>query len=484
MTQKIVKVLAVPASGAYYTADLAALQGNPIPVAQQYTARAETPGFRYVREVAEAASVGLMIGDASSQSLTGAPVAWGDCVGVTYAGLSGRDPVFRTADALGTIRRRIVPLLTGRELTSFRELAGEVDALVEEVRVPAPSPDHDVTTEEEAHARDEGLSRRELLTAPFRSLRPEGPEEAQRKKKSTVTRSVTVKRPLHSAIRYGVSQAILQAVAFARNLTMAEVITDEWDLPQPGRSVPIHAQSGAERYANADKMIVRRVDSLPHALVEDIPSQLGEDGEQLVRYVRWLKERIEELGGSNYRPAIHLDVHGALGRIYENELGRILGYLYRLESYVQPLTLRIESPVIMETRGEQIEALRTLREYIQFRNMAVQIVADEWANTLQDITAFVDAEAADMIQIKMPDLGSLNNTVDAVLACKEAGIKAFLGGSCAETDISARVAAHVALATQPTMVMARPGMGVDEGISIVQNEMTRALVLIKAHDGR
>jgi len=56
----------------------------------------------------------------------------------------------------------------------------------------------------------------------------------------------------------------------------------------------------------------------------------------------------------------------------------------------------------------------------------------------------------------------------------------LLGGSYAETDLSARVAAHVALATQPDLVMAKPGAGVDEAISLVQNEMTRTLAWIQA----
>jgi methylaspartate ammonia-lyase len=85
-----------------------------------------------------------------------------------------------------------------------------------------------------------------------------------------------------------------------------------------------------------------------------------------------------------------------------------------------------------------------------------------------------------MIQIKMPDLGSVHNSVEAVLACRNGGVGAFLGGSCAETDLSARVAVHVALATQPDIIMAKPGMGVDEGISLVQNEMARTLAWIQA----
>jgi methylaspartate ammonia-lyase len=475
---EITRVLAVPATGAYYAADLVALQGGPIPLAEQYTTRSHAPGFRYVREVAEAVSVGLVLGDPASEPPSERGVAWGDCGGVAYASRSGRDPVFRTADGLSTIRREIVPVLTGRQITTFREIVAEVEAIRQEVRVRPSSPSEPTRSEDSDTESEKGLSRRDLLTAPLRFLR-QGESEQEARRAQEPTKRITVERPLHTAVRYGVSQALLRAVALTRHVTMAEVIADEWNLPQPGRSVPIHAQSGAERRKNADKMIVRRVDSLPHALVEDIPSQLGEDGEELVRYLRWLVERVEELGGPNYRPAIHIDVHGALGCIYENNLGRILGYLYRLESSVQPYTLRVESPLIMETRDAQIETLKTLREYIRFRNMAVEIVADEWANTREDIQAFIDAQAADMIQIKMPDLGSLNNTVEAVLACKEAGIGAFLGGSCAETDLAARVAAHVALATRPDMIMARPGMGVDEAVSIVKNEMTRTLVTIK-----
>jgi methylaspartate ammonia-lyase len=116
--------------------------------------------------------------------------------------------------------------------------------------------------------------------------------------------------------------------------------------------------------------------------------------------------------------------------------------------------------------------------------MKVQLVADEWANTLDDIQAFVEAQAAHMIQVKMPDLGSVHNTIEAVLACKSGGVGAFLGGSCAETGLSARVAVHVALAIRPDMMMAKPGMGVDEGVTLVHNEMARTLAWIESRGNR
>ncbi len=461
--RRIVAVLTVPAVGGYYYEDLEALQSRSIPLPERYTAPAVMPGFRRVREVAEAVSVGLVLGGGDGDP--GDEVAWGDCVAVAYSGKAGRDPPFRARDGQRTIRQTVAPLLEGRELTGFRDLAAEIEALVETVEIARPLP------------RPTGISRRDLLTAPFRALRST-PDEPSPERVVVERRE----RQLHTAVRYGVSQALLRAVALTRGVTMAEVVAEEWGLPAPGEPVPIHAQSGGERYHNADKMIARRVASLPHALVDDVAEQLGQDGSRLVRYVRWLVGRIRTLGGPDYNPTIHLDVHGALGQICEGNLGRVLGQLHALELASRPYALRIESPVILESRAAQIEALRTLREYVRFRKMNVQLVADEWANTLEDVRAFVDAQAADVIQIKMPDLGGVHNAVEAVLACRAGGVGAFLGGSCCETDLSARASVHVALATRPDFLMAKPGMGVDEGVMLVQNEMARTLAWIQSRE--
>jgi methylaspartate ammonia-lyase len=454
---RITKVLAVPAVGAGYYEDLAALQAEHVPLPQRFTAPPLTPGFRAIRELAEAISVGLLLDDGH--------VAWGDCVSVSYSGQAGREPVFRSEQGLATVQRTIAPALEGRELAEFRQLATEVDALTETVEETRPF-------SRPQPPRGEGVSRRTLLTAPARVL------QAARGEDLSPVEQVTVERPLHSAIRYGVSQALLHGVALARGTTMAEVIAQEWELPRPNAPVPIHAQSGPERYYNAEKMIVHRIASLPHALVDDIPAQVGQDGGEMTRFIRWLSQRIGQLGGDDYRPTIHLDLHGALGQLYGDQMGQVLGQIYAWQLAAQPYSLRLESPMILSSRQAQIEAFKTLREYVRLRKMSVQLVADEWANSLDDIYSFAEAGAADMIQVKMPVLGSIHSTVEAILACQANGIGAFVGGSYAETDLSARVSVHVALATQPDLIMAKPGMGVDEAISFVQNEMARALALI------
>jgi methylaspartate ammonia-lyase len=455
----IERVLVAPAVGAGYYEDLAALQAHPVPLPQRFTAPPLTPGFRAIREVAEAVSVGLVLDDGR--------VAWGDCVAVSYSGRGGREPVFRTEHGLHSIQTTVVPFLQGRTLGSFRELAAQVDALTETVEETRPIP----PPEPEA---GEGVSRRALLTTPARVW------QAARGEASVPSQQVAVEHRLHTAIRYGVSQALLQAVALARQVTMAEVIAQEWELPSPEMPIPIHAQSGAERYYHAEKMIVHRIASLPHGLVDDIPRQMGLDGSEMTRYLRWLSRRIAELGGEDYQPVIHLDLQGALGRIYDNQLGRVLGQLYSWQLAAQPYSLRIECPLLLESCEAQIEIMKTLREYLRLRKMRIQIVVDEWANTLEDIRAFLKAGAADMIQIKMPDLGSIHNAVEASLACRDAGVAAFLGGSYAETDLSARTSVHVALACRSDLILAKPGLEVDGAISLVQNEMNRTLARIRA----
>jgi methylaspartate ammonia-lyase len=113
--------------------------------------------------------------------------------------------------------------------------------------------------------------------------------------------------------------------------------------------------------------------------------------------------------------------------------------------------------------------------------MKVKIITDEWANSLEDIHAFIAAGYADMPHIKTPESGSVHNAVDAVLACKTHSIGVLLGGSRVETDLSARVSIHIALATRPDIVMAMPGKGIDEAILFTQNEMARSLVSTADH---
>jgi methylaspartate ammonia-lyase len=66
------------------------------------------------------------------------------------------------------------------------------------------------------------------------------------------------------------------------------------------------------RYHDVGRMIVCHRGSLPDTLLDNIPEQDGEDGRLLMDYTRWLSASIEQIGGINYNPTIHLILHCAL----------------------------------------------------------------------------------------------------------------------------------------------------------------------------
>jgi len=347
-------------------------------------------------------------------------VASGDCAAVQYSGAGGRDPLFLAEDFIPIILGEIAPKLVGQELDSFRKLV-------------------------------------ELVENSHR-------ENGER---------------YHTAIRYGVSQAILDGVAKAQRKTMTEVILEEYELPMVLEPVPIFTQTGDDRYENADKAIIKRAGVLPHALINNVETKLGKDGELLLDYVIWLRNRIMTLGGDDYRPVLHIDVYGTIGLAFEDNVERMVDYFIQLEKAADPLHLRIEGPMDAGSLEGQIEQLKALRVALKARGVKVEIVADEWCNTYEDIVKFVDAQAADMVQIKTPDLGGIQNTIEAVIYAKKYGVGAYVGGSCNETDSGGRTAVHVSLAARPDQMLAKPGMGVDEGYMIVHNEMNRTLAVLK-----
>jgi len=347
-------------------------------------------------------------------------IAYGDCAAVQYSGAGGRDPLFLARDFIPLIDEHIKPQLVGKEADNFRALAAMMEAI-----------------------------------------------------------QIDGKR-LHTAIRYGVSQALLDAVAKATGRLMCEVVADEYGCTVSDKPIPVFTQSGDERYSNSDKMIIKGAQVLPHALINNVRDKLGEKGEKLAEYVAWLRDRILQFRtDDSYAPVLHIDCYGTIGAVYgNNNYAAMADYIEELGRIAKPFHLRIEGPMDCDsTREAQIEALSGLTAELDKRGCDVELVADEWCNTLEDIKLFADAKAGHMVQIKTPDLGGVNNTIEAVLYCKEKGIGAYQGGTCNETDRSAQVCVQCAMATQPVQILAKPGMGVDEGFMIVYNEMERILAL-------
>ena len=348
-------------------------------------------------------------------------VAHGDCAAVQYSGAGGRDPLFLASDFIPVIKNEIAPKLIGRDVNEFRPLAEEVD-----------------------------------------------------------TMELNGNR-LHTAIRYGLSQAILDAAAKVNKMTMAEVIKKEYATDVTIKRLPLFTQSGDDRKNNADKMIIKGADIMPHALINHVETKLGKDGSILRDYVKWLSDRVLKLRESeDYMPIFHIDVYGTMGVAFDQDITKQADLLAELEEAAKPFHLRIEGPMDLEEREGTVEALSALTAELDRRGINVELVADEWCNTLEDIKLFADRKAGHVVQIKTPDLGGVNNIAEAVLYCNEKGIGSYVGGTCNETNRSAEVTTNIAMACGALQVLAKPGMGVDEGIMIVGNEMNRVEALVNS----
>ncbi|MER9708425.1 methylaspartate ammonia-lyase [Mesorhizobium sp. M0204] len=344
-------------------------------------------------------------------------VVWGDMMGVQYSGAGGRDPLFESAQISGLTLRAVAPRLLDVDVSRYLDACAKVFEPFEDRRLPL-------------------------------------------------------------ALEYGVSQALLRAAAHLHRTTMAEIVCGEFNLPLPMRRVPIYCQSGDAREINVDKMILKAVDVLPHGLFNS-RQKFGINGQTFREFVTWVATRTSEIGRPGYHPVLHFDVYGWIGLEIGMEPRSIADFICRVADTVPGFTLNIECPADFGSTQAQIDNYAGIVSILDSRGSSARIVVDERCNTLEDIRRFAEAKAAHLVQIKTPDVGSIADTARAVLLCKENKVGAYVGGSCTETDLSAQASVHISVATQADMMLAKPGMGVDEAFSIVGNEQNRLLAMLK-----
>ena len=388
----------------------------------------------------------------------GEAVAWGTCPPVAVE-LDDYPEPFDPAGATEAIRRTAAPALVGQGLAAFRPLVAAVDALRETVTV--------TWREKPVPHQENGFSRRALLTGLLRGEEPAGRTPAGRAVEETF------ERPLHPAVRYGLTQALLAAVALAQSVTPAELLAQEYGLPRPAAPVPLLSTVGTvEATAVA---CAHRVAGLSIRWPGENPEEeLGRNNGRLQGYLRRLTEYLARTGGDGYRPAIHLDVGGGLGDLYDHNAGKLLGALYGLERVADPYTLIIADPVRMDGRDEQIERMAELKNFVALRDLSPRLAAGAAVDSPAGARAFLEAEAADLLHLDMVRLGGAHHAVEIALAARGRGAGVLLE-SHGDPD-----AAHIALALRPDFLSTSPDYEDGRGIAAFHNEMARTLASIEA----
>jgi methylaspartate ammonia-lyase len=257
-----------------------------------------------------------------------------------------------------------------------------------------------------------------------------------------------------------------------QDVTEVEVIAKEFELPLPSKAVPL--QMPIKR--GQSLRIPDQVLALTYAVggIDPVDS-LGPNGERIQRFIRRLQERLVN-ADQHCRLTIHLDAKGSLGKLYKDNLGKVLGALYGLEQAAAPCLIRVQDPLIMADLDAQIKVLGQLRDYVRMRRMSLRLVAGAKINTLDAVRAFAQAESAHMLHLVLPQLGTIQELILAVQACQVGGIGILLEGMPSATT------SQVALATQPDVLTYPSDWPGDASVATFHNEMARTLSWLARKD--
>ena len=351
-------------------------------------------------------------------------IAWGTCPAPAPSGNPAGLPL---KESLAVIRDVVAPAFEGNSMAGYSEMAVRLAAL--EARSTFTRSLPEANTESQ-------MSRRDLLMGQL-GKRDAGPR----------IETVTVEGPISPSIRLGISEALLKALARAQGSTIAELLAQEYGLSPPRAIIPIHAEARGGQALPLYPQLASLEFKVPGVEPE---REMGENGEQLQRLTRQLSERIAAAAGGK-RPFLHLNVNGGLGRLYQNDIGKILGALYGLQRAAAPVALRVEDPVFGDDLKTTSGLMAELGDLLRMRSMSVQLVAGASINASGDVWTTLEQSSAQMIRLSMVRLGTIHETMAAALACRDKGVAVLLSGAPAE------LLAQVALALGPALVAAPDG---------------------------
>ena len=337
-------------------------------------------------------------------------VAIGDGTGVSFPGRAGVDPPVRALEQIRLFNELVVSHLLGVEFRSFRDASNIIDRIVVD------------------------------------------------------------DKPLPSALRWGISTALLDAMALARHVTKAEVLASEWGTSVSATRPAFLAQSSQDWEISLDRAIMRRIDvyhrsSHNHRMWLDHPRALSLIKARLARHA------------PDHRMDVQLDLNGFAGREFNFSVDRIVSYMSELQELVLPSKMIYASPVEMADRDTQAAAMSDIRRAMQRTGLPSELIADYHCASVADHEVFARLGAADYHMIHAPTIGSVKDCMDLLVDLQGFGVKRYLAGTATSTEVSGLTIAHMAAACTPDLLALTPGPGVDTAHSITVNELSRIAVL-------
>jgi methylaspartate ammonia-lyase len=354
-------------------------------------------------------------------------------------------------DPVSVLQDQVAPLLKGQPIDAMWDIMAALDGLTETAVLTRPlSPE-----------KINALSRRRFLTGSLD------------KDSSPQYEQVKGERPLSPALRYCVSQLLLEAAAAARGQTMTELIAAKYQLSIHQAPIPLHLAIQAGSPTPDMSILAPPIQSIGYTITGSNPqAQLGSGGEKLQRFIRQLTKLLSQVTQPDYRPAIHLDLAGGLGELFDYNDGRILGAIYGLEQAAAPYPLRISDPIYFADVDQQIKKMRQLKDYLRMRRLNTQLAANLSIHTVTDVERFVERGAVHLLEISLPRLGTVRQSMQAVQICRQAKMPFLL------RDGPPAFAGQFALATQPHLIMAAWEAPNGSDFDRVLREMVKTITIL------
>lgn len=268
-----------------------------------------------------------------------------------------------------------------------------------------------------------------------------------------------------NSLRFGISQGLLGAFARHHGLMPWQIFAREWALPASPKPLPFHGASALD--GHLENLLQSRFSSLPAGSPDETHRT------DLRDEVKKIKAQLETLGDPSYHPTFHFDLHGMLGAQFGEDFSGLCKYLLEVEEICKPYPLRLEGPFLARDLLNQIHLFARLREVLESRGSRLELVADEWAGNLEQIHQWIHHGAAHGIHIKVPGMGSLSASLEAVELCRNAGIFSLIGGK--HTEKSARITLHLAMASQADWFVVDPSVHPSEPFQWIHEETDRIL---------
>lgn len=301
--------------------------------------------------------------------------------------------------------------LVGQSVQHFRLLAEQIAALTEMVTITQPIPE----------APTPKLSRRALFTGLLAT-----------EQLSPKTEQIVEKRPFPAPLQYALTAALLMAVADQHNQPIAAVIAQEYETPASQTAVSLCYALSSPDAATIPPAYRQHITAVSYTVTgNDMETELGKNGELLQRQVRQLAGQL----GDGMQ--IYLTMRGGFGRLYGNNVGKLLGALYGLERAAKPCQI-----AVIDAVTDDLPLLRQLKEYVKLRKMSVQLGVEPNSNTLQPA---LEADTAHFLSLHPAHLGNLHHTIQAILGCQQKGGFVLLHGTHSEVI-------HLAMGTQTAVI--------------------------------